>query len=138
MKKLFLILAVCVALLMPGVVSASNTGYSYTVTLDTYAVTGDTSTWPSGSWPNIAGGGRVDKIIVTNASSTTIQTVTFYDTATTTTTLTTKMTVVANGVQDGGTIQLDYPFHNTFKFSSGLVIKKSSASSVVTVTVIYR
>lgn len=107
---------------------------SYTVELDTYAVSGSTAAWSD--WPNISGNGKITKIIIANDDDD-IQTVDFYDETTTTTTTTSILPVVSDEAETL-TIDFDDDRDCYLSFTNGLVIKKSTTASTVDCTIIYR
>ena len=52
-----------IALIVPKAEAVN--GFTYTVVVDTYSVAGSTKAG-EGDWPNIAGNGKIDKVILTN------------------------------------------------------------------------
>lgn len=130
MKKLLLGILICVSLLLlVGLAHADD----YTVALSSYAVKGSTTAFTAGAYPLIAEGLKIDKISLANSGAT-VQTINFYDTATSTTAASVALTIVLSST---GTVQIDYPYHNPLILRN-MAANKSAAGSTVNLNVQYR
>ena len=134
MKKRFMLSFLIASLLMVGFV-LPVVADDFTVALSTYDVTGSTTDFAAGSYPQVANGLVIDKIEFTNLGATQ-QTITMYDDATSTSTASACGTygIVATA---GEMITVDWPYYNPLKVRN-LAVKKSSASSVVHMNIQYR
>ena len=130
MKKIIRLIAMLTVLASAGFAANNN----YTVALDTYAiVTADTAA----SIPNISGDVELKKVILANTGAT-IQTISFYEDATSTTAATAFMTIV---LESTGTYVYDFANGSSgvnVAECKNLAIKKSATASTVTATVFYK
>lgn len=123
MKKFLIGILICVSLLLlAGLAHADD----YTVALTTCAVKGSTTTFAGAGYPLIADGLKIDKIILANSGDT-MQTINFYDTATSTSAASVALTVVLSST---GTVQIDYPYHNPLTLRNMAAIKSDTATTV--------
>ena len=128
MKKFLKAMAVMIVLCaFAGFIQAGD----YTVSLSTYSATGG-SDFALAGYPNIAGGMRIDKIIISNSGAT-VQTIDWYDSATSTSTAVLAGTAV---IASTGTLIIDFPSSNPPQYRN-LAIKKSATGSTATATILY-
>lgn len=135
MKKL--IFTLIASLFLAGSVMAKN----YSVVLETYTVLSDTTNFAA-TYPNIAGGAMIDKIVftTTNTISTPVL-ITAYDTATSTTAASVDGYWVLSGTTTTGsnTVEMDYPYANPLIYTKpGFFSNTSKATVKVYMTIIYR
>jgi hypothetical protein len=130
MKGIKALFCLIVMLGMAAIVSAD----SYTVTIPSHTVTGTVGDFTLGAFPQITGGAYVQEIIIANAGAT-AQDVEIYTTATSTTTATLVTTISLPAAI--GTYSYSMPTGTPLKLRN-VAIRKSSASSVVKGTLIYR
>jgi hypothetical protein len=128
--KVMLVMIVMALLVMPGLLQADD----YTVDITTFDVKGSVADFAKGEYPNIAGGYRIDQIVLSNDTAV-AQTISIYDTATSTTNA-----VLVAKFQLPATIGdyiIQYPYYNALT-GANFAIKKSSASSNVQLNIQYR
>jgi len=101
----------------------------YTCTLSTYNVTGTTSEFALGAYPQIADGVIVDKLVFSN-SGTTLQTISIYDTATSISAASLSQTFILPSSATATITIIDYPGHNPLKLRNMSVNKSSTATDV--------
>jgi hypothetical protein len=129
-KKLFSILVV---MLLPALVLADGV-IPYYVAATTYVVTEITPTVPQ-----IAGTARIEKILISNSLPEVLQTVTFYENATSTIAVTTAFAVdIATTSHPDGIVQIQFPIHSDYLKLVNPCVRKSSTGSTVRVTIFYR
>jgi len=117
-------------------ISQAGFGDDYTVALSTHNPTSGVVDFANGGYPNIAGGVKIDKIILTNGILNTVsQVITIYDTCTSSMTATVAQTY--DLAASTGPVTINYPAHNPLILRN-LGIKKSSATSAVNVNIQYR
>jgi len=108
----------------------------YSVSATTYPVTEATGVGALSA--GISGEARIYQIFITNSSTSTAQTVTFYDNANSTTTVTTSWTLDLPSNGAGEQIGILFPIDARPWTVTDLAVRKSSTSSSVRVTLFYR
>jgi len=130
-RKLVVLIVLSILIMCQGLLAGD-----YTVALSTHNPTSGVADFANGGYPNIAGGAKIDKIILTNGSVNTVsQVIVLYDTCTSSMTATVSQTYDLPA--STGAVTIDYPAHNPLVLTN-LGIKKSSASSAVNVNIQYR
>jgi len=128
-------LVVLIALFILGICQILSAG-DYTVALSTHNPTSGVTDFANGAYPNIAGGAKIDKIILTNGIANTVaQVIIIYDTCTSSITATTAQTYDLPA--STGPVTIDFPYQNPLILRN-VGAKKSSATSAVNINIQYR
>jgi len=127
-----------ILLIILSIIGISQIGIAgdYTVALSTHNPTAGATDFTNGGYPNIAGGVKIDKIILTNGILNTVaQVITIYDTCTSSITATAAQTY--DLAASTGPVTVNYSAHNPLILRN-MGMKKSSATSAVNVNIQYR
>lgn len=141
-KRLLLVVMILMLMLMIGSKGIARADmprvWQYDVNVSSYDVVGSTNAFAAGGYPNWTGSRRIHKILLSNSGNF-VQTVTFYETATSTIAASAGLVIYLGAISglNAGIFETTMPFALPLIWTT-IAVKKSNANSNVQLHIEYR